>query len=336
MKKRILVARFSALGDVVISLHVIKAAIEQNEDFEIVLLTKPFYRKLFENIDGVSCYDVDLRNKHKGFAGLKRLAKELSEEEFCCFLDLHNVLRTKLLRFFFGRKLNKFVIDKGRKEKKSLTRKKHKNLRQLKHTAQRYADVFKQAGFNLLLDKYSPNFKYKKSSELNQFLNNFKGKKIAIAPFAAHETKQYPIEKTTEILKRLDKAKVNVFIFGGGQKERKIAEDWQNEYENVTSLIGRFSLNDEIAIIDSCDKIFTMDSGNMHLASLTNTQIVSFWGGTHPFLGFTPFKKDDTIFVQKDIFCRPCSVFGNKKCYRDKMYCADIEPAEIADLLLND
>ncbi len=335
MKKKILIARFSALGDVVIALHVIKAAIEQNEDIEIILLTKPFYRQLFENIDRVFCYDVDLKSKHKGVVGLKRLAKELSEKDFCCFLDLHNVLRTKLLRFFFGGKPKNFVIDKGRKEKKSLTRKNHKNLRPLKHTAQRYADVFVNAGFNLSLDKYSPDFKFEISSELKQFLNKFLGKKIAIAPFAAHETKQYPIEKTTEVLKILDEKQVHIFIFGGGRKEKEIAENWQSKYKNVTSLIGKFSLNDEIAIINSCDKIFTMDSGNMHLASLTKTQIVSFWGGTHPYLGFTPFKKDDTVYVQKEIFCRPCSVFGNKKCYRDKMYCAEIEPVEIARLLLD-
>lgn len=327
--KKILVSRFSALGDVTIAVHVLKAVIEQNDSIEIVLLTKAPFKKLFENIDRVTCFDVDLKNSHSGFKGIKRLAKEiLNQHKIDVYIDLHNVLRTKLLKIFLPNKIKKTVINKGRKNKKKLTKKKNKNIHQLKHSADRYAETFQKAGINIDLSLYNPSYNYKTSSELNFFLEKFPGDKIAIAPFAAHSNKMLSIEKTEEIFS-LTQKNTTFFILGGGQKEKELAEKWENQFENVYSVIGKFHLIDEISLINNCRITITMDSGNMHLASLTNTKIISIWGATHPFLGFSPYKKENTVYIQKEIFCRPCSVFGNKKCYRDKLYCLDIDTKTI-------
>lgn len=333
--RKILVTRFSALGDVAISTHVIQTVLKQNPDIEIILLTKTLFQKLFTNIDRVICYDADLKGKHRGIKGLRKLAKELNKNfQIEYFIDIHNVLRTKILRLFLTGKAKIFKINKARKEKQQLTRRKNKQLKPLKHTAERYADVFRKAGLKADLTNYKLNYKITASDKLNNYLNKFKGKKIAIAPFAAHLTKQYPIEKTEKLISLLDNQGIHTFILGGGKKEKAIAEQWQAQFKFAHSAIGKFSIEDEIALIDSCDKIFTMDSGNMHLASLTKTQIVSFWGATHPFIGFSPFNKKDTVYIQKNIYCRPCSVYGNKKCYRDKLYCMEIEPSEIAKHLI--
>ena len=333
--RKILVTRFSALGDVAIAYHTIQAVLNQNKDIEIIFLSKPFFRKIFSNIERLQCYDADLKNKHKGIMGLRRLAKEIdSQHNIELFIDIHNVLRTKILRFFFSTKVKKFKINKGRKEKYQLTKRKNKKIKQLKHSAERYAEVFRKAGLKIDFSQYKSDYQIIKSNSLNNYLSNFAGKKIAIAPFAAHNTKQYPLEKMQKVISTLNQQEINTFILGGGKREKTIAETWDNQFEYVHSVIGKFTIQEEIALIDACEKIITMDSGNMHLAALTSTQIVSIWGATHPYLGFSPFNKKDTIYIQKNINCRPCSVYGNKKCYRDKMYCMEIEPEEITKYLI--
>lgn len=329
--KNILVSRFSALGDVTIAVHVLKALIEQNNDIKIILLTKAQFKELFENIDRIECFNVDLKNRHSGIRGIKLLTKEvLKQHKIDVYIDLHNVLRTKLLRIFLPNKIKKSIINKGRQDKKKLTRKKNKKLQQLEHSADRYAKTFLKAGINVDLALYNPNYNFSSSKELKSFLKKFPGDKIAVAPFAAHTNKMLATEKLEEIFYLAPKNST-YFILGGGKREKELAEKWEKQYENVYSVIGKFSLSDEISLINNCRISMTMDSGNMHLASLTNTKIISIWGATHPFLGFYPYKKEDTIYVQKELSCRPCSVFGNKKCYRDKLYCLDIEPKSIVE-----
>ena len=327
--RKILVTRFSALGDVTIAVHVLKAVLEQNKNIEIVLLTNPFFCQLFNNIERLNCFNVDLKNRHNGIKGIKLLAIEItSEHKIDDFIDIHNVLRTKLLRLFLPLKIKKFAINKGRIEKKKATKKKNKKLTKLIHSAERYAKTFRKAGINIDLNKYTPNFKHVESESLTKFLEKFPQEKIAIAPFAAHETKTYPLEKMKKVVAEIQK-NVTIFILGGGKIEKVIASEWESLFPNVHSVIGKFSLTDEIALINSCSKTIAMDSGNMHLASLTKTKIISIWGATHPYIGFSPYKKNNTIFIQKKISCRPCSVFGNKKCFRDKMHCLEIQPEEI-------
>ncbi|MEA3450987.1 MAG: glycosyltransferase family 9 protein [Bacteroidota bacterium] len=329
--RKILVSRFSALGDVTIAVHVLKAVLEQNKDIEILLLTNPFLIQLFKNIKRISFVNVDLKEKHTGIKGIKLLAKEItSEYEIDAFVDIHNVLRTKLLKTFLPSKIKTSTINKGRIEKKKATKKKNKKLKKLTHSAERYAQTFIKAGINVDLNNYESDFEHSASPELEKFKEKFQEKKIAIAPFAAHKTKMLPIEIMQEIIKKIP-SDYSVFIFGGGKSENQIAEKWQSEFKNIYSMIGKFSMTDEISMIDSCDYTITMDSGNMHLASLTKTKIISVWGATHPYLGFSPFKKENTIYLQKDLACRPCSVFGNKKCFRDKMYCLDFDADEIID-----
>ncbi len=330
--KRILVSRFSALGDVAISVHVIKAFLEQNPDTEIILLTKPPFRQLFTFSDKITCFDVDLKNKHKGILGLKKLCKEITtEHNITHYADLHDVLRTKIIKFFLKNSIKKAKINKGRAEKRQLTKRHNKKLHQLKHSAQRYADVFTELGFKCDLSKHTAKPEYKPTSAINEFINS-SSKKIGIAPFAKHKSKTYPIEKTEKIIAELCK-KHAVFLFGGGQEEQKITEKWQKKHPNVYSLIGKFSMTDEINIINSCTSIITMDSGNMHLASLTDTKIISFWGATHPYLGFSPFNKPNSIFIQKNISCRPCSVFGNKECYKETWECLDIDEKDFLSVI---
>jgi len=309
--KTILVSRFSALGDVAISVHVIASFLEQNPNIEIVLITKNPFKQLFANIDRVKIFDVDFNSIHKGIWGIKKLCKELtSNYKIDFFADLHDVLRTKLIRVFLPNSIKKAKIDKGRDEKAKLTHKKNKELFQLKHSAERYADVFRKLGFNLDLALPSKKIIFAPSKNIAQILS-LPSPKIGIAPFAKHKSKAYPIEKMEKVVQALSKENT-ILLFGGGKNEQLITENWQNKYSNVISIIGKFSMKDEIALMNNCKAVITMDSGNMHLASLTDTKIVSIWGATHQFAGFSPFNKPNTVFIQKDLSCRLCKLLTLK------------------------
>ncbi len=314
------------------AVHCLTAVVSQNKDVEIILLTKKPFRQLFENIPQVITFDIDLKGKHKGITGLRKAVKEIiSAHQIDCYADIHNVLRTKLIKLFLPIKVKKATINKGRKDKKKLTKRKNKKLHQLKHSVERYADVFRKLGLNIDLNKKTvlPNFEPSKDIE---HILNISIPKIGIAPFAKHKSKAYPTEKMEEVIKELSKEHF-IILFGGGKKEQEITEKWQNSYNNVLSVIGKFSMKEEICIIDNCQAIVTMDSGNMHLASLTKTKIVSIWGATHPYAGFSPFTNSQNVtFIQKELFCRPCSVFGNKECYRKNYECLDIK----TDIIIND
>ncbi|MBN2662051.1 MAG: glycosyltransferase family 9 protein [Bacteroidales bacterium] len=333
MSNTILVSRFSALGDVAISVHVLTAFLEQNPDTEIILLTKPPFKQLFKNIKKIKTFDVDLKNKHKSIKGLKKLCQEItSEYKIDFYADLHNVLRTKLISFFLPNNIKKTKIDKGRREKKQLTRRKNKKLQQLKHSAERYADVFRKLGFKLDLTIPTKKTIFAPSKNIAHILS-LQSPKIGIAPFAKHHSKTYPIDRIEKIIAELNK-KHTILLFGGGKTEKEITEKLETKYQNVNSIIGKFSMSDEISLLNNCKAVLTMDSGNMHLASLTNTKIISIWGATHPFLGFSAFNKQNSTFIQKDINCRPCSVFGNKKCYKRTYECMDINENMIIEAIL--
>lgn len=119
------------------------------------------------------------------------------------------------------------------------------------------------------------------------------------------------------------RAGTRLFLFGGGGYERDILEEWACEHpHNVTSLAGkRYGFAKELALLSHCDVMLSMDSANMHLASLVELPVVSVWGATHPYCGFTGWHQNPANEVQADLPCRPCSVFGNKPCQRGDYAC---------------
>lgn len=321
------------MGDVALSVPIIKSLSVQYPDYELFMITRKTFNPFFSDIKKLTLINPDFKGKHKGIKGLFKLFKEIKEDvKPDIFIDIHNVLRTKILRVLFSLSgIKSYIINKGRKEKKKLCKKSNKKLFQLKHSAQRYIDVFLKAGIKFKINNKT-HFPYLKSNANYDFLNNKSSKKIGIAPFAMHEQKQYPIVKMKELISLLNQKSYKIYIFGGGKKEKYTAKTIEAEFENVISLIGKFSLKEEIEIISNLDLMISMDSANMHIAALTGIKIVSIWGATHPFAGFTPFISDDKSFIiqNKNLACRPCSVFGNKKCYKNSLECFEtIEAKEI-------
>jgi ADP-heptose:LPS heptosyltransferase len=323
---KILVVRFSALGDVVMTVPIVYALATQYPQHQITVLSRKRMAVYFNHLpENVSFKGIDL-NSYKGFSGLLRLYWELRKEHFDYVADFHDVLRTKVVRFCFwitGTPVQH--IFKGRKEKKELTREEGKRKIQLKTSFQRYADVLERLGFPIQQNYKA--WKHPRPSNLEQ--ENW----IGIAPFAAHTGKVYPLDKMKEITRALtSNPKNKVYLFGGGEKEQKICQDWENEIPGTISVIGKLKQDEELNLISQLDVMVSMDSANMHMASLVGTPVVSIWGATHPFAGFMGWGQDHNNAIQLDMDCRPCSIFGNKPCKRGDYACLNgISPKQVLE-----
>jgi ADP-heptose:LPS heptosyltransferase len=322
--RNLLIFRFSSLGDVAMTVPVIQLLLKQHPGLQVTIVSNNFVAPLFKDIDCLNFYAADLKGKHKGIKGLYRLYKELKDySSFDGIADLHNVLRTKVLRAFFSFSRKPIaVIDKGRREKKEMTRKKNKILCPLKTTFQRYADVFGALALPVVLAiqdgiKKSPVVTDSFLQEI-KLAGNFI---IGLAPFAQYAEKTYPPEKMKEVVKMLLQHPNNrIFLFGGAN-EKNVLDQWESEFERVESLAGKMNFEKELEMISQLDIMISMDSANMHLASLFGIPVVSVWGATHPFAGFYGWGQSLQNAVQIDLYCRPCSVFGNKPGYRGDLLC---------------
>lgn len=335
---RILVIRFSALGDVAMTIPVIHSLAMQYPQHEITVLSRGALQPLFQGLPAnVSFMSADLTGRHRGIRGLNTLYSELKEKKFDYIADLHNVLRTKFLCLRFRLAgVPVASIDKGRVEKHKLVRRHHKVFKNLKSSFRRYGDVLEKLGFPVLPNFTSIYGEGRGDFSLIEPVTGIKHegvKWVGIAPFAKHEGKIYPIQLQEQVVayfaKRTD---VRVFLFGGGKEEQAVFESWMRKYPEVTSMIGKLNMSTELNLISHLDVMLSMDSANMHLASLVNTPVVSVWGATHPYAGFMGWKQLPTNAVQLDLSCRPCSVYGQKPCFRKDYACMrQIQPQQIIE-----
>lgn len=321
--QHILVIRFSAMGDVAMTVPVIKNVLRQNPQLRITVVSNAFLQPLFNGIERCYFHPAYLKAQHKGVAGMYKLYKELkSANTFTAIADLHSVLRSTILKTFFSFSGHKIAtIDKGRKEKKELTRKENKILRPLTSTHERYAEVFRKLGLAAVLKTDTPVFPKQPIPSAIQNLFATGKKIIGVAPFAQHEEKMYPIDKMKAVVQQLAAENNTILLFGGGEKEALILQQWADEISGANNIAGKFSFAEELAIISNINLMVSMDSANMHLASLFGIPVVSIWGATHPFLGFNGWAQLEKNMVQVELSCRPCSVFGNKPCYRGDHAC---------------
>jgi len=314
--KNILIIRLSALGDVAMIVPVLRVFTATYPDVKITVLSKPFHEPLFEEFQQVQFFPADVKGSHKGLAGLYRLSKELKNQGITAVADLHNVLRSKAIGGYF--RLNNIPvvkIDKGRAEKKALTRANNKHFKQLKPTVERYAEVFEKLGFPLNLSKNQfPNKKEIPAKAIPLTDHTFKHR-IGIAPFAAHDGKMYPLELMEQVIAKLDREKESqVFLFGGGKQEEILLNELAGKYDNVTNLAGALSFKQELAFISNLDAMIAMDSGNAHLAAIYGVPTITIWGVTHPNAGFYPFNQpmENALLADREQFpLIPTSIYGN-------------------------
>lgn len=283
------------------------------------VMTRKAFAPLFENLGfNINVIPLDIKQRHRGLRGYFRVMRRILAMRFSHVADVHDVLRSKAIRhsmLLLGRKVAH--INKGKNEKRYAIA--HKQLDPpLKHTMERYQEVFDKLGFsapmvfNNFFDFVPRNFE-----DLKSVIKEKNGKWIGIAPFSKHRGKIYPLEKMANVIDILSKKEgVTVFLFGSGKEEDKVLSRWASTYPNTINLTGKLNLQREILLISYLDVMLSMDSANMHLASLVQVPVVSVWGATHPAIGFYGFRQDSADAVQVDLDCRPCSVFGELPCYR--------------------
>lgn len=291
---------------------IVRAAAEQHPDVSFTMLSQQRFADLFDGQPAnVSFHGVDLKKQ-----SLNEIVSGLGTYDMVA--DMHSVLRTIYIRSALRlRGARVASIDKGRISKRLLT----SGLRRepLMHTTERYAAVL--AALDLPVT-------------LPQAIHS-SGEGIGIAPFAAHEGKIYPIERMERVVELLSQRGITVTLFGGGKREQEILGAWAARYAGVQSIAGKHSMAEELAIIRRLRLMVSMDSGNMHLASLVGTRVLSIWGATHPYAGFLGYGQSENDCIQRPLDCRPCSIYGNKPCKFGDYRCMDITPEEVAQRIID-
>lgn len=329
---RLLIIRFSAMGDVAISVPVITFLALSNPELQITVLTQCRATPLFSWMPAnVKVLGVDLHADYHGIGGLGRLFDLLKPYHFDAVADIHDVLRTKYLRMRFRMQGTKVaVIDKTRSERKALLG--HGiDHPALKPVTEKYADVFRSLGLSFT-DSYTP--PRIPDTELS-FPFTVTSPAVGIAPFAAHSGKIYPLEMMRQVVDALADRDMQVFLFGAGEAERDILQSW--ERERVVSVVGKLGgLRNELILMSRLRLMISMDSSNMHMAAMMGTRTLSIWGATHPKAGFVAWNQPlDSIVQVADMACRPCSIYGSKPCSKGDYPCLrGISPQVIIDKVL--
>ncbi len=324
--------RLSAMGDVAMTVPVVAALRHAYPELRISILTRTGFRPFFRAVPDLEFVDFDPNGRHKGFFGLARLAGELRACGIDTIADLHDVLRTKVVRTLArlgGTRVA--VIDKGRAEKREMTRRSGKRLVPLAPMTERYRHTIRRLGFDFDMPREPQKAMCAVPLPVAETVGPKTDLWVGIAPFAKHRGKLCPIRLKDELIGLLNETYGRVFIFGGGEHEKSFAEGMEKRHPGVVSVIGRMSMSQEMDLISNLDAIVTMDSATMHIASLLGVPVVSVWGATHPFAGFYGYGQHPDNAVQADLPCRPCSVFGNKPCISGDYRClTSIRPREIA------
>ena len=330
---RLLVIRTSAMGDVALTTPVLIGMRKQYPDIEMVLLTRQSFKPFFSSINGLSLFFPDLKKIHKGLFGLIRLYKDINKQaKIDIVIDLHDVIRSKILRLLFRLSgVPVSVIDKGRSEKKSVITGKKKV--QLKHSVERYCDVFAKAGFPV---KPSKNIWIVPSPEAlvkAETMTNLKNElNIGVAPYAKHKLKMWPEENMIRLLELISaNHKCHFWLFGGNEDSEKI-EVFQTRVPGSFNLVGKLNLDEELALMSKLDLMIAMDSSNMHMAALVGTKVISIWGGTDPLSGFGAWMQPDEYSIRipvDELSCRPCTTYGKGECKRGDFACMNWLTPEI-------
>lgn len=310
--------RLSAMGDVAMTVPILRAFVNQYPDVKLTVISRPFFKPFFESIPNLSFLAFDEKKRHKGFFGLLRLFQDLQKLNFDAFADLHNVLRSQIIRNLFAiNKVKVAAVDKGRAQKRELTRAENKIFKQLPTMSERHSKVFDLLGFKI--DLTHPVFPKKAilDEETISLIGKTNQKLIGIAPFAQYDSKVYPLDLMQQVIDELaSDSNYKILLFGGGKKEIEILNSLSRDKDNVINVAGKIKFAQELQLISNLDLMLSMDSGNAHIAAMLGVKVITLYGATHPYAGFLPFNQpfENALMSDRNQFPKlPTSVYGNKK-----------------------
>ena len=314
---------------------VLRCLYAQNQNIQITLVTRDSFTPIFKEFSELQLMTPDFAGTHKGLKGLYRLYKALKQTKPHSIADIHYNLRSRILRLFFRLSFTRVkAIDKGYAERKRLTHPTKKTLKPLTPQHYRYVEVFSRLGFALDVDKHEFPIKPglpKSSLEIDLPANR---KWIGIAPFAAHPGKVYPLDLMQKVVGYLQQEH-SVFLFGHGPKEAAQIHVWAKAYPHVIPNALEMPFSEQLDLIANLDAMISMDSANGHLAANFGVPVITLWGMTHPFLGFSAFGQNNHLLVNREKFPKvPTSAYGKMvpKGYGDAM--RTITPKEVIEMVL--
>lgn len=340
---KFLIARLSAIGDVAMAIPTIYAIARANPEHQFTVLTQPFLTTIIvEPPRNLEAMAIDIKREERRLPGLFRYAIRLRGEGFDGFIDLHDVLRTKILRGIVGfGKTRIWHLRKPRAMRgKLLAPPPTKELTPLPNMQELYIDTLVRVGLRIPSEGIKPieiqSPRYWSALASYPELTKPQGLiPIGVAPFASTDSKTYDLGLMEQVVAKLsDSGQCHVFLFGGRGKEADTLCQWAERYPRVKSLAGQLELADELAIMSRLGAMLSMDSANAHLAAMVGTRVVSVWCGTHPYAGFMAMgQKSEDCLQTSELDCRPCSIFGKvKRCLHGDMPCRRaISPAYIAE-----
>lgn len=311
---KILLIRFSSIGDIVLTFPVVHAIRKAFPEAKIHFASKKSFETVLLGVEGIHKFHL-LSDSFSSFKS------EIKSEGFDFIIDLHNNLRTRRLTLSIPSKIARF--DKLNLRKWLLTRFKFNALPNI-HVVDRYLETLKVLGINSV-DQTRNQFRIPSSSSINiqdrfPMLN---GSFVAVAIGAQFKTKRVPKEKWLEIFRESDSR----FLIVGGEMDREIG-DWLVDNcpsKIIVNTCGELTILESASIVSQAKSLLTNDTGMMHIAACFDTQIISIWGNTTPEFGMSPYrpegKKTDQLFQVEGLSCRPCSKIGHQECPKKHFHC---------------
>lgn len=299
---KILVIRFSSMGDIIYTTPVVRCLKEQLPDAEIHFLTKQEFKYIYQN-------NPYLTKLHTLQATLKETIRDIKAEQFDLIIDLHNNLRTSIIKMATG--IPAATYRKDRLNKWLALKFKWTRFISPDHLVDRYLETVKFLGVkndNKPIDYY-----ISKTYQLEDFLPaTHQDKFVAFVIGATHFTKRLPNEKIIELCKGINLP----IVLLGGNDVKDNAEVIKNAIgEQVYSTCGQTNLDQSVFLVSKAHKVIGFDTGLTHISEAFDKPLASIWGGTTPeLLGVQPYKIADSFIAGVDLPCRPCSKFGLEKC----------------------
>jgi len=332
--KHILVIRFSAMGDIALTIPALLSVAEAHPYLTFTVITRPFFASFFPDHPRIKAVGIDL-DQYKGFFGLRKLANQLLQDhQFDGVVDLHNVLRSKIITSFLKSKgIERVTFDKRRNDKRAILA--GKSQKQLPHVIEQYLNTFRKAGYKSeLID--GPWLEPVVRKELTEFLstrnlNTKEEKWIGIAPFAAHDPKIWGMKNVEDLIEKLTANKYKVLLFGGGKSEIDELDQLENLEKGIISVAGKIPFDQELALMKKLDTLICMDSSNMHFGCLLGIKVISIWGATTPLLGFYPFGNEEFVIQVPEKYRNKLTLtsYGNKAATNGFDWKKQITPQDI-------
>lgn len=329
--RNVLVIRLSVLGNVAMAIPVLYPVCKANPDTRFIMLTKKWPASMFHDRPAnLKVVDFDIKEHHSGLFGLLKLARQLYKlYDIDAVADLHNVSGTWIIDAYMRAKGAPIArLDREKPKRRALVN--HKTKEPVTPIHERYRWVFQKLGFKTP-DNFTRLYEGRDMPSSPIVLEKEEGQRwIAISPFSSHRQKAYPLELMEKVIAELSKKEnYRIFLMGGGKAEKIALRPIARKYKHVVSMAEvKHQFIDEYALLGKCDLMLTMESANMHLASLVDLQAMTVWGPTSPacgYLGYNQIVEDD---IQLDMECRPCSITGDKPCRFGDFPCLKNIPPE--------